>query len=187
MWKKITSFFFEEEEYEIEENTNAQEAYEIPELKPFKETKKEDSKPIINEKPTQVQFKEIETIPSETKESPKKKFGINLEEPVVTQAKETKTKESQREYYTMKEVISPISGGSQSNFEAKKQSKIELKSRKPITPIISPMYGKVNEDEKSTESTQDILDMKLDEIIKPEVNEEQISIIDFMEVNNDEE
>lgn len=198
MWKKITSFFFDEEEIEIEdEPIKEKEAYVIPELKPYNpnnDKKEKIEKPIENvkeevvERPTH-KHEDIVFDPPVTK---KKSFGIDLEEkPEVTITKKEPTilpKPKVEETYSRKEIISPMYGGPKGSVETQSKAKVELKSRRPTTPIISPIFGKVEDGEGGVEENRTILDMKLDEIIKPEtkIEEEQTSLYDYLEGLDDE-
>ena len=186
LWKKVTSFLFEETEADI----IAEDDLEAISLKE-KEAKTVDKEP--QNTPKQADLERVKKEQTPIKQETRKFVSIDLEtkkEPAkeVKQPKETiksrpVMKKEEKKEYEFTPVISPIFGAKEENAKAKTSTKTpnvnmpRARKRKenPLGTIISPYYG-VNElEEFEEEAKKDIEEKaksKQEEIIMTETRDE---------------
>lgn len=178
MLRKFTDFLFKEEEVIIEEEDIS--------------VKKERVEPILKVEPIKPVFKEVEPKPvieqEQADNKPKKRIMIDLDErPLRQPSSPTINRVVEKTPYSPKEIISPIFGGS--TLPEPIDNKPVGKSRQPLTKVISPIYGAVVEDD-TTESEIDVYELSLQDLIQPEVkdNEDiQVSLFDVLQENESDE
>lgn len=184
MFKKLAHFFFREETVEVEEITPKQKKddYEILEIKALQAKEKKAEEKTMPE-------------PEIKLEEPRRKpVLIDLEEPkpslsaVVEVSNPAKEKKTGTAAYQPKEVISPMLGG-KAESKTKSPAPKPLKSRKPLTEVISPMYGKVSEEHAKERELHvlELVDLDLKDIITPVAEAEvQVSLFDYIDEYDDE-
>lgn len=209
MFKKIASLLFKEEEIIIEEEIEDKEDdLNIPQLKPLTPKKPVTdnlqtgnvSEPVRTYTPKPVQEIEKVEINIEPEESakPRKTVMITADDNLAleSQPKNSKEKDSKNKFerrqstYQPKDIISPIYGGPTSSTEPLKSSvSTEAKKKKPVTSVISPMYGAVQIEEETVEIDESLLNLDVSEMISEERNQEevQVSLYDYLEGFENEE
>lgn len=190
MLRKLASLLFKEEEVIIEEETHEEESVYIPPVSPL-----EINEPVIET------FRSEDSTPKNTEDAArvqteaKKSFRIDLDDtsprqkPDVVMGTNAKSQDqSTSKPYHSKEIISPIHGGPHKTDEPVKASVNSAKRRTPLTEVISPMYGKVEDEavEKQPIDTS-ILEMDVTTMITPDYETEkdsddvQTTLFDYLE------
>lgn len=187
MFKKLVSILFEEEEITIEEDLNeTPPAYDIPKLKPMAEKKK----PEVLRAPEFIENYQEKVIP-ETLE--RKVTMIDVDTKVEKRAEVVEVRPAVKPvaHYQPKDIISPIFGGPESPSKPiESKTYTDVKTRQPLTEIISPMFGKVEVQEQSNSIDASLLEIELSDMLSPidEGEEVQASLFDYLEgFDSDEE
>lgn len=192
MFRKLTSFFFKEEEIEVEETEQAEDHYKIPKLKPLTSPK---------EKPkAQPDFphasKNEESWVEETEASASRKSVMITADTMYTPVEEKPKQSFEKPFYEEKksvykrhEIISPMYGGPEVSEPQEIRSVPDAKNRKPVTEIISPIYGKVVVEETKTDLEPSLFNLDVEAMIAPEIQEEevQVSLYDYLDGLDDDE
>lgn len=185
IWKKLASILLEEEEITIEEDLNeVSDMIEIPKLKPMAETPA--PKPIVEEKTIAQEIIEHSVV------TERKSMMIDVDVKVEKEIKEEVplVKKVQPVKYQKTEIISPIFGGP-TNPSEPVEAKVytQAKTRQPLTEIISPMFGKVEQEDQKSGIDASVMEIDLSEMLRPNDNgdEVQASLFDYLEGFNENE
>lgn len=204
MFKKIMNILFDEEEILVDEPVEqADEAFEIPTIKPLKERREEMkqeevlvSAPIAKPTPTLTQEPEPVKVEPKvvTQQEPKpKSMMINADGPKASSEGDVPLhfpkKDSNTPYQPM-DIISPIFGGPEKPSQPiPVVAKEVVKRRKPITEVISPMYGRVETSGSLGDIEPEILELDVVDMHSHTGSgvEIQASLYDMIEGLEDEE
>lgn len=188
MWRKLTSFLFDEEEIIVEEELGTpkkvkeeevvirpvqvlQEKREPISLEPIDLT---DDKPVLEEIQETIEFK-----------TPKKSFRIDLEDEIKTVEKSIEpTIVKEKTTYHRRGLLSPMHGGSNTEIPYEKPKPVQVKKHKPLTQIISPIYGSLEQENAQQDVLEeDLMRLDLESMIYEEENDEEVqtSLYDFLE------
>ncbi|AZK44508.1 hypothetical protein [Erysipelothrix piscisicarius] len=204
MFRRLASVLFKEEEIVIEEEISDHVGeVEIPELKPIlPKEKKIVEKPkivtehvditetVIREKPiTDMTPDEVANTASElNRKSRMITADDDLAKRKMERAKAARTSELEvkKFEYQRKDIISPMYGGPSQPSEPLDIPKKKYPSKHvPVAEVISPMYGKVQEESKAETRKIDesLMDLRVDDIISNEGKGEtvQVSLYDYLE------
>ncbi|QIK70332.1 hypothetical protein G7062_08500 [Erysipelothrix sp. HDW6C] len=195
MFKKLASILFKEEEIIIEEELEKHEdELKIPELKPMVASKPV-AEPAIATKyePKSQPLSEEKIVFVESKDD-RKPMMINVDEdPVVKETKvRREAKPEPKNTYRPQAIISPIFGGPEGEEPMKPaptQTYGDAKRRAPLTQVISPMFGRVEEEAHHEVALNDAsMDLDITEMLSPERTGEevQVSLYDYLEGLEDE-
>ncbi|AMC93459.1 hypothetical protein AOC36_05540 [Erysipelothrix larvae] len=216
MLRKLTSLLFREEEIVIEEEDLEIEPVNIPPIKPIQSSSPQPStttqqtvhrpqtqaqpvsKPVMNQEMTQ---RDVSATPTPQVQA-RKSFRIDLDNAAQNQPVQS-VQETPREVrrdtskpYVAHEILSPIHGGSQlQNEPLSKPKQTPVKKRTPLTEVISPMYGKVEEPESQGSGPVDlsILELDVESMITPDydktskTDEVQTTLFDYLEGDDSSE
>lgn len=191
MIRRIVSMLFEEEEIteDFEENVT-EEAIEIPAISVIKAKDKE--------KMVATESKAVQSPEAQTNINPdvkKKSLMISIDEAEQKQvAKKVMNPEvaepKKVTAYQPQDIISPIFGGPKVASKPLETRKPESsKSRRPLTEIISPMYGRVEIENARETISPDLMNLDLVDILssRPSKGEEvQASLYELLDGFEDE-
>ena len=188
MIRRIVSMLFEEEEItEDFEETETEEAVEIPAISVIKAREKEK---VVEPQPEVLP---VESVPSQ--DVKKKSLMISIDEAEQKQvAKKTLNPEVAEPKkvmaYQPQDIISPIFGGPKVPSKPLETKKVESStSRRPLTEIISPMYGRVEIENSRETISPDLMNLDLVDILssRPSKGEEvQASLYELLDGFEDE-
>ncbi|MDE8193471.1 hypothetical protein PT126_05070 [Erysipelothrix rhusiopathiae] len=204
MFRRLASVLFKEEEIVIEEEISDHVGeVEIPELKPILPKEKkivekpktvtehvDITEPVISEKPiTDMTPDEAVKAASElNRKSRMITADDDLAKRKMERAKAARTSklEVKKFEYQRKDIISPMYGGpSQPSEPLDIPKKNKASKHVPVAEVISPMYGKVQEESKAEARKIDesLMDLRVDDIISNEGKGEtvQVSLYDYLE------
>lgn len=204
MFRRLASVLFKEEEIVIEEEISDHVGeVEIPELKPILPKEKkivekpktvtehvDITEPVISEKPiTDMTPDEAVKAASElNRKSRMITADDDLAKRKMERAKAARTSELEviKFEYQRKDIISPMYGGpSQPSEPLDIPKKNKASKHVPVAEVISPMYGKVQEESKAEARKIDesLMDLRVDDIISNEGKGEtvQVSLYDYLE------
>lgn len=204
MFRRLASVLFKEEEIVIEEEISDHVGeVEIPELKPILPKEKkivekpktvtehvDITEPVISEKPiTDMTPDEAVNAASElNRKSRMITADDDLAKRKMERAKAARTSELEvkKFEYQRKDIISPMYGGpSQPSEPLDIPKKNKASKHVPVAEVISPMYGKVQEESKAEARKIDesLMDLRVDDIISNEgkVETVQVSLYDYLE------
>lgn len=189
MIRRIVSMLFEEEEItEDYEEAVTEEAVEIPAISVIKAKEKE-------EKVMEAQVEAISTDPIPSQDVKKKSLMISIDESEEQKApKQVMNPEiaepKKKMAYQPQDIISPIFGGPKVPSKPIETKKVESStSRRPLTEIISPMYGKVEIENSRETISPDLMNLDLVDILssRPSKGEEvQASLYELLDGFDDE-
>ena len=194
MWRKLTSLLFEEEEIVLEEEELKVEPVKIKPVLPMKDKKLEKPEPeplpSYDTIELEVVEKAIETPTSLEADKPKRSMMIDLEEktevePEVHKPRIFETKKT-KESYKRRAILSPMHRGDESEKDEMIQTPAPKPAQKhePITKIISPMYGSLQDENKNEDAfEEELLDLDLKSMIYEDDNDDEVqtSLYDFLE------
>lgn len=204
MFRRLASVLFKEEEIVIEEEISDHVGeVEIPELKPILPKEKkivekpktvtehvDITEPVISEKPiTDMTPDEAVNAASElNRKSRMITADDDLAKRKMERAKAARTSELEvkKFEYQRKDIISPMYGGpSQPSKPLDIPKKNKASKHVPVAEVISPMYGKVQEESKveARKIDESLMDLRVDDIISNEGKGEtvQVSLYDYLE------
>lgn len=189
MIRKIISMLFEEEEItEDFEEEVTEEAVQIPTISVIKAQEKEkevDLKSQVSES-VQVQLNpdvKKKSLMISIDEEQQKQVSKKVMNPEIAEPKKPTT-------YQPQDIISPIFGGPKVASKPLETKKTETStSRRPLTEIISPMYGRVEIENTRESISPELMNLDLVDILssRPSKGEEvQASLYELLDGFEDE-